>query len=225
MLSYRIDPAVLRPWVPAGTELDFYQGQTFVSIVGFLFLNTRVLGVPIPFHQNFAEVNLRFYVRRLSSEGWRRGVVFIRELVPRLAIALIARSVYNENYSAVTMTHRLPAADSANNRRASYGWLWQRTNHEVSVRVQGAPREIIPGSDHEFITEHYWGYTTQRDGSTMEYHVDHPRWRIWPAVEADLTGPLDGCYGADFARYLRTPPTSAFLAEGSLVKVYQGVRL
>jgi len=226
MLNYRVDPELLRRFGPAGTELDFFQGQTFVSVVGFMFLKTRVLGVSIPFHQNFEEINLRFYVRRQGPEGWRRGVVFIRELVPRAAIAWVARLVYNENYSAVRMCHRLQlAADGPTPMAAAYGWHWQRSSHEVSIRIQGESREIAGGSEPEFITEHYWGYTNQRNGGTKEYRVEHPRWRIWEAVDAALTGPLAGCYGPEFAKCLQAQPTSAFLADGSAVTVYQGVRI
>src|SRR5262245_20887686 len=98
MINYEVDPEILHPYIPGGTELDQWQGRTFVSVVGFLFLRTRVLGLTIPFHHNFEEVNLRFYVRRRAIEGWRRGVVFIREIVPRWAIAAVAREFYNENY-------------------------------------------------------------------------------------------------------------------------------
>src|SRR5713101_1040010 len=107
MLNFEVDPTVLRPLVPAGTELDDWRSRTFVSVVGFLFLNTRVLGIPIPFHRDFEEVNLRFYVRRKMSDGWRRAVVFVKELVPRAAIALTARMVYGENYVALPMNHRI----------------------------------------------------------------------------------------------------------------------
>ena len=69
MLNYQIEPDLLRPFLPQGTELDSWQGQTFVSIVGFNFLNTRLLGLPIPGHINFEELNLRFYVRRKGPEG------------------------------------------------------------------------------------------------------------------------------------------------------------
>src|SRR6185503_10439864 len=96
MLNYEVDPSVLHPLVPRGTELDTWHGRTYASVVGFLFLDTRVLGLAIPFHRDFEEVNLRFYVRRREAEAWRRGVVFIKEIVPRWAIATVARVAYNE---------------------------------------------------------------------------------------------------------------------------------
>src|SRR5260370_5549294 len=107
MLNYLGEPRVLAPLVPAGTELDQWNGATFLSVVGFMFLDTRLFGIPIPFHRNFEEVNLRFYVRRKSPEGWRRGVVFVKELVPRMAVAWAARALYNEKYKAVPMSHRV----------------------------------------------------------------------------------------------------------------------
>ena len=107
MLNYVVDPRLITPLVPAETEIDFENGETFLSVVGFLFLDTRLLGLPIPLHRDFEEVNLRFYVRRKSADTWRRGVVFIRELVPRRAIALVARTFYGENYVAVPMKHEI----------------------------------------------------------------------------------------------------------------------
>ena len=91
MLNYEVDPALVAAYVPPGTELDRFDGKAFISLVGFLFLNTKILGISVPFHRNFDEVNLRFYVRRSVDGVVKRGVVFIREIVPRRAIAAVAR--------------------------------------------------------------------------------------------------------------------------------------
>ena len=225
MLNYEIDPAVLLPFVPAGTELDQWQGKTYVSVVGFMFMHTRVLGFAIPFHNDFEEVNLRFYVRRLGPDGWRRGVVFIKELVPSFAIAWTARVFYNENYVALPMSHRIEAEGA--DQRVSYCWdsdFEQRMNL-MEVHTTGAPAEATPGSCEEFITEHYWGYARQRDGSTVEYQVEHPRWRVWPAREARFECDVASLYGDAFARFLPPTPANAFLADGSPVTVFKGTRL
>lgn len=219
MLNYEIDPALLRPHVPRGTELDEWQGKTMVSMVGFLFLDTRLRGIPIPFHRNFEEVNLRFYVRRKAPEGWRRGVVFIKELVPRLAIATVARICYNENYEAMAMRHQIQAEE------VSYSWRWQRCWHSLRAQITGAPQPLEAGSEAEFITEHYWGYAKQRDGGTVEYKVEHPPWLVWRAHAAAFDCDVKGIYGAPFVTPLRAQPTSAFVAVGSPITVYQGVRL
>src|SRR5690349_22119077 len=131
MLNYTVDPAILVPFVPPGTEIDFENGTTYVSIVGLLFRDTRLLGLPIPRHRDFEEVNLRFYVRRKSADTWRRGVVFIRELVPRRAIALVARAFYGENYVALPMKHQIEHLD----QRLSVEYSWRRDRKWESLKM------------------------------------------------------------------------------------------
>jgi uncharacterized protein len=220
MLNYVVDPAILSPFVPVGTELDSYQGNYFVSVVGFRFLNTRVRGWAIPFHRNFEEVNLRFYVRRRAAEGWRRGVVFIRELVPRRAIAFIARAFYGEPYTALPMRHKID--HSPREIGVEYGWRFQGKWESLRAASAGAAKPIASGSLEEFITEHYWGYTA-RAAASAEYEVEHPHWEIWSAEDAALQADVAALYGATFSRSLEARPASAFIADGSPVVVRRGV--
>lgn len=218
MLNYEIDPRVLASRVPAGTELDFHEGRCFASMVGFRFLNARVLGVGIPFHRDFEEVNLRFYVRRRGPEGWRRGVVFVRELGPRPLIALVARAVYGEPYSALSMRHRCDGSG------VSYEWRRNGAWEGMSGSADGVPADPTPGSPEEFITEHYWGYTSRR-ARCDEYEVEHPRWKVRRAGNTILTADIASLYGREFLEWLSVPPSSAFVAEGSPVTVRRGRRL
>jgi len=222
LLNYSCPAALLEPLVPAGTSLDEWQGQTLVSLVGFLFVDTMVLGVPVPFHRNFEEVNLRFYVcRRVPDGSMRRAVVFIRELVPRRAIATVARVLYNEPYLSVPMAHRV-ALDPASGGIAEYSWRHKGAAFALRASASGSARPLAAGSEAEFITEHYWGYTRQKDGSTQEYQVEHPRWDIWDATAAAFEGPAAQLYGAGFGRVLAATPQSAFVAIGSPVVVHAG---
>jgi len=214
MINYEVDPKVLQPYAPAGTTLDSWQGRYFVSLVGFQFLNTTVLGIPIPFHRNFEEVNLRFYVRREVGGEARRGVVFIRELVPRYAIALVARAMYNEPYRALPMRHTISLEPALT---ASYSWRLGGRWHRFAVAAQHPAALPHTGSLEEFITEHYWGYTRQRDGSTIEYQVTHPQWPVSGGV-ADIEADLAALYGPDIAGHLRTV-ASCFIAQGSDIAV------
>ncbi len=225
MLNFEIDPKILEPLVPRGTELDVWNGKFLVSVVGFLFQDTRLLGSPIPFHRNFEEVNLRFYVRCRTPEGWRRAVVFVKELVPRRAIAWAANLFYNENYLALPMGHRLVNDPAQNRTTVSYWWRTRGRKNHLEMEVEGEPLPIEDGSHEEFITEHYWGYCRQRDGGTMEYEVEHPRWRVRPAKTFRLDCDVAGLYGSPFVSYLQAAPVSAFLAEGSKVIVFKGSRL
>ena len=224
MLNYEVEPRLLEALVPASVELDRWKDRVYVSVVGFLFNETRVLGFSVPGHVRFPEVNLRFYVRRHVGAEVRRGVVFIRELVPRRAIATIARVMYNEPYCALPMRYRVDQVTGGRTER-EYSWLNGAEWAGIHAVTRGAASPLENGSEEEFITEHYWGYTRQRDGGTVEYRVEHPRWNVWRAADASLRGDGSHVYGEAFARALSGPPRSAFVADGSAVTVYAPTRI
>jgi uncharacterized protein YqjF (DUF2071 family) len=221
MLNFAVDPKILQPLVPRETELDFDKGQTFLSVVGFLFLDTRVIGLPIPLHRNFEEVNLRFYVRRKSGDEWRRGVVFVRELVPRRAIAFVARTFYDEPYLALPMRHLVEHKEGG--VFAEYQWRRGRRWETLAMTATGEPQNGAEGSHEEFITEHYWGYTARRDGCS-EYRVEHPRWRLWTAETTKFDADVATLYGPQFVEPLAAQAVSAFIAEGSPIEVHRRTR-
>jgi len=216
MLNFAVDPKIVEPLVPPGTEIDFENGDTFLSLVGFLFLDTRLLGLPIPLHRDFEEVNLRFYVRKKSADTWRRGVVFVRELVPRRAIATVARVFYGENYVALPMKHEIDHRDGS----LSVEYSWRRGHKWESLRIAatGEAQTIPAGSHAEFITEHYWGYTCFRGGCS-EYRVEHPRWKVWNADSFEFKADIAALYGEQFLEPLSAAPRSAFIADGSPIRV------
>lgn len=227
VVNYKIDPELLTPYLPQGTILDTWQGECFCSVIGFRFLDTRLKGVSIPNHINFEEVNLRFYVRRelhgKDGPETRRGVVFIRELVPKKAIAMVARILYNEKYSAVPMSHSVE--ESLSGRILSYSWQVRGGHNSVVAHTSGEPVPIIESSESEFILEHYWGYSSGRFGQTIEYQIHHPRWRIWPEATVSIELDVEKTYGPQFFETLNRPFHSAFVAEGSSVTVFSGRRL
>jgi uncharacterized protein YqjF (DUF2071 family) len=225
MLNFEVDPEILRPFAPRGVELDSWDGKTFVSVVGFRFLSTKVLGIPIPFHRDFNEINLRFYVHRHAEDGWRRGVVFIKEIVPRWMISCVARNVYNESYVTRRMRGEVEVPARERPGRASYEWKHQGRWNRLAAQLTGEPRAARPDSEEAFITEHYWGYVRQRDGGTVEYQVEHPVWRVWQTTEFDFDIDPAIEYGESFAEVLRQKPSSVFVADGSGVVVRKGRRI
>jgi uncharacterized protein YqjF (DUF2071 family) len=224
MLNYQVDPGLLLPFVPFGTELDRWDGKVFASVVGFRFLKTKVFGLSFPFHRSFDEVNLRFYVRRVEGKEVRRGVVFIKEIVPRWAIAALARNVYGERYVCLPMRHRIEEQPGSG-VSVEYGWRTGVGWNGISLTTDGDPVLPEEGSEEQFITEHYWGYAAQRRGGCLEYRVSHPSWRVWNSRDAQLEGDLSEIYGHELAEALQRRPTSAFLAEGSDVEVHRGRKL
>jgi uncharacterized protein YqjF (DUF2071 family) len=216
MANYAVDPEILKKYVPAGTELDLWNNTCYVSLVGFMFLNTSVLGMKIPFHVNFEEVNLRFYVRHYHDQAWRRGVVFIKEIVPRAALTFVANTVYGEHYETMPMTHEW--IENKGNLSVDYRWK-QGTWHSIKAACGTALMTLDAGSEEEFITEHYWGYTKRSDSRTTEYGVEHPRWHVYPLKSYSIDVDFGQVYGNTFAFLSNEKPKSVFLAEGSEIKV------
>jgi uncharacterized protein YqjF (DUF2071 family) len=235
MLSYEIEPAVLRPFIPHGTELDDWHGRAFVSLVGFRFCNARLFGIRIPGHQEFAEVNLRFYVRCCIDGQCRRGVVFLRELAAKRCVAIVARWFYGERFRRVPMVciqDRIDRESSVGDEgialptpgNIAYTWRDRGCDYRLAGKMHGDSHLPEPDSLAEFIVDHYWAYTATPRGAAYEYLVPHPPWRIAEA-EGKFTGDAYRQYGARFAPFLKGTPASAFWASGSSVCVFRGTKL
>ena len=220
--NYVVDPTLLQKYIPYKTELDFWSSTCYVSLVGFMFINTKLKGIKIPFHSNFEEVNLRFYVRYKDGNDSKRGVVFIKEIVPKPALTFVANTIYNENYETLRMAHAWETVNSDLN--VTYSWKKQQW-HKFRVRAKPTLVDIGPGSEEEFITEHFWGYTKINQQETSEYGVEHPRWQVYPVHQYSVDVDFGLIYGKEFTFLERAKPKSVFLAEGSEIIVRSGTRI
>ena len=212
IVNFEMELDILKPYIPAGTVLDFYNGKTYISLVAFLFENTKVLGIiPAFFHQDFEEINLRFYVLRNENGRMKRGVVFIKEIVPKALLAWMARTVYHENYVAMPTSHHI-----INGSHYQYQW----GNSKITVKSNGRELNTQKDSFERWITEHYWGYTRVNSQKTLEYEVKHPIWNLYEVTNHHLEGDFTTLYGQDFQPYLKGNPSSVILAQGSEVTVH-----
>lgn len=224
MLNYEVDAKLLSEYVPPGTLLDSYKERTYVSLVGFRFLHTKLFGsLPIPFHSDFDEVNLRFYVRRKQGDEGRRGVVFVAEIVPKWAVAKFARLAYGENYVRLPMKHRIDT--SGTGKALQYEWRLNGAWCKLHAHASPPPALAEEGSLEQFITEHYWGYSKQQGGDSLEYLVSHAPWNVSKTRSAGFEGDASSIYGNELGAVLQRRPDSAFIADGSPVKVFAGERI
>lgn len=216
MLNYEVEPHILKKYVPIGTELDFFAGKCYVSLVAFLFIKTKVMGMTVPFHTRFPEINLRFYVRRKRGHSWERGVVFIKEFVPKQAIVTVANGIYQENYAYAQMRTQITPQ--------KYDYIWKTNKSDpqncILVQTQGDSKPLPKDTLSEFITEHYYGYVKQKNGSTKEYEVRHPRWKVWEQASANIQVDFTKLYGKEFAFLSETQPACIFVADGSAISVH-----
>ena len=220
MVNYEVSPEILKKYLPHKTELDFWNNRCYVSIVGFRFLETKVLGIKFPFHTNFDEINLRFYVRYNDNGKWKRGAVFIKEIVPKAMITTIANALYREKYATHPCKHEIQVTD--NQRFVKYLWKSKSGWNHVEVKADLAAKPILAGSEEEFITEHYWGYAGYSTTKTNEYQVQHPRWNAHKVNDYDIKCNFEELYGAEFAFLKDATPSSVLLAEGSEVSIFKG---
>jgi uncharacterized protein YqjF (DUF2071 family) len=221
MLNYEVDPDILKPYLPPFTELDLWQGKALVSMVGFLFRDTRVKGIKWPFHINFEEVNLRFYVRHFDGTEWKRGAVFVSEIVPKPIIAVIANTLYKEHYSAMPMRHSINKI-TEDSTQYLYEWKLDGRWNRLGGTVTGSLKTMEAASQEEFILEHYWGYNKADNNLTIEYQVEHISWNAGLVTDTIFDADISKLYGKAFEPYLSAEPYSAFFADGSEIVVRAG---
>lgn len=216
-INYEIDPEVLKKYVPKGTEIDLWNGKCYISLIGFMFEDVKILGMKIPYHINFEEVNLRFYVRRFEDGIWKRGVVFVKEIVPKHAITFVANTLYNEQYQTLPMRHE--RTNENDNFLFKYEWKKQNVWNSISVKTE---KELIPieeNSEAEFISEHYYGYSISPRKKTVEYEVKHPRWQQYKVIDYSLSVDFEVTYGEEFSFLQTLKPASCCVAKGSKISI------
>jgi uncharacterized protein YqjF (DUF2071 family) len=217
MANYEVEPGLLKPYLPHGVELDFYNNKTYVSLVGFMFKNTSLFHIPVPFLGTFEEINLRFYVKRTEGHTVKRGVVFINETVPYKLVAWLANRLYKEHYISIPTKNSIAVTDASKNIR--YEWKIRNSWNHIEVQAAIESEPMPAGSMEEFIFEHYYGYTRINEGLSQEYNVQHPRWLVNKVTSHSIDCNFKEMYGNDFSFLSNHQPGSIILAEGSAVTV------
>jgi uncharacterized protein YqjF (DUF2071 family) len=215
LVTYAVPTDVLEAHLHPGLTPDLWSGSAHVSLVAFRFLDTRVLGVSVPGHRDFPEVNLRAYVRH----GGDRGVMFVRELVPSRLVAAVARLGYNEPYAAAPITVGVEREVERASVRAQFDWKFGGMMHRLAMT--GSEATLLPatGSDAYLTKEHEWGFGRTRGGRLLRYRVSHPEWPVRTVTAVDLSVDFGRLYGPGWEFLNAATPTSTLFAVGSPVAV------
>lgn len=217
MANYGVTPELLQPYLPAGTELDIFYNKAWISLVGFMFKNTKLFSIPIPVIGTFEEINLRFYVIRKEEGKIKRGVVFINETIPNKAIAWVANKLYKEHYTAIPTKSEIMC--NGVKKQLCYHWKIGDKWNFLSATTGVVKTEMQANGFEEFIFEHYFGYTKINENTTEEYRVNHPRWQINEVLDYNINCDFEMMYGTNFKFLSNTNPVNVFVAEGSEVSV------
>jgi uncharacterized protein len=217
MANYALPPEVLLPYLPKGVTLDLFYGKAFVSLVGFMFKDTKIFNIPIPYLGTFEEVNLRFYVKYIENNTIRRGVVFINETIPYRIVAFIANALYKEHYTTIPTKHKI--IENKGIKNINYYWLKNKKWNSIELTSNSETQEMQAGSFEQFIFEHYYGYTKVSESVTEEYKLRHPSWKTYYVIDYKIDCDFAAMYGDDFKMLNSTKPTAVFMAQGSEVAV------
>ena len=218
MANYEISEEILAKYLPKGVSVDLYNGKAYISLVGFMFKNTKIFNVPIFKFGTFEEINLRFYVSRKVGNETRRGVVFINETVPYKAVAWLANALYKEHYTTIPTRHHWDFTNKY--KEIKYEWLVDKKWNSIVLSAMKERKVMEKKSFESFIFEHYYGYTKYNDTVTEEYQIAHPSWLINEIVAYKIDCDFENMYGSDFAVLNTTEPASVFLAEGSGIAIH-----
>lgn len=217
MVNYSVSPNVLTPFIPKGVELDFYNDKVYVSLVGFMFKNTKLFNIPIPLLGTFEEINLRFYVIRKENGITKRGVVFINETVPYKAVAWLANKLYHENYKCVSTKHKYEI--NSDFKKIQYQWMLNNKWHSIKLNALNDVNNLKEKSFEEFIFEHYFGYAKVNEHTTEEYEVVHPKWKTQTVLNYEIDCDFEKMYGNQFLFLNNAKPESVFITKGSDVYI------
>jgi uncharacterized protein YqjF (DUF2071 family) len=180
-LHWRVDPALVRPLLPTGTEPDCLDGATYVGLVAFRMHRAGLgSGLPLPWLGTFPETNVRLYSR---DEHGHHGVVFRSLEATRLATVLAARLMYRVPYTWARM--RVQQRARTWRYRSHRRWPMPQASSDIAVRV-GEP--VTPTEVEVFLTAR-WGLHSRIAGRTIFTPNEH---EPWPLHEAELLHLRDG---------------------------------
>ncbi len=215
--NFAVPKELLLPYVPFKTELDFFEGKAYISLVAFNFLNTKVMGLSIPLHVNFEQANLRFYIKNNHGGQWKKGLVYIKKIVPKRAVSFVANNLYREKYTTMKMKHF--HTDNVGSFETGYEWEFKKKWNKISAVSEKKSRKIAPGSCESFFTDHYWGYSKYNDTKTYEYYVEHPVWETSKVISYSIDCDFGSLYGDEFSFLNNQNPASVMMVKGSEIRV------
>lgn len=204
-----------------GTRLDSWNGKTFLSLESFQFRNTKFLGRSVPFHEHFEQVNLRFYVTDTNS---RAAVVYIKEISPKRLVCWMANSIFQENYEHLKMHSVHLAAIPGRSQTVEYYWKTKESWNSIHAECEGDQKLPSSGSLEEFLLNRNLTVTALPEGGSAFFQMEHSAWKFWKA-EAKILIDAEASFGLQFRDTLEGPCHSAFISDGSFVRVMKSQKM
>ncbi|MFD1587458.1 YqjF family protein [Halorientalis brevis] len=175
---WAIDPAIVATKLPADLSVDTFDGNAYLSVVGFDMRDIRPRGFPLG--RSFPELNLRTYVQGDAGPGI---YFFNLDADDALSVAL-ARRLFRLSYYRAEIEIE-EGDDGVLIRSHRTDDSVPPTDFDATCRPRGDPDEPEPGTLAWFLTERYRFYANVGGGDHLFVGtVDHPS---WPLQSAALT--------------------------------------
>jgi hypothetical protein len=185
-LHWRFDPGVIQRRLPAGFQVDTFDGAAWVSMTPF-FMTFRVSGLPpIPGMRAFPETNVRTYVR---GPGGEDGIWFFSLEASSLPLVLSARTLYGVPYRWAAMSVDVGTTVRYQSRRR----LGPPAGHDITIR----PGDRCGGTDLDHWLSGRWRGWTRVAGQACSVPAAHPPWQLCEASVVHLEESLLRVNGLD----------------------------
>ena len=223
-VNFQIDAKILRPLVPPGLELDFYHGETFISLIAMMIKNVKIWGLPFSLVPSCPELSLRFYVQRKDGDQVEKGACLIKDYISGSTAAWFLESQFKSEFAKMKI--KSVSSGFGENIIPEVEYQWKVDDHWNKLRVR-ARSKIKRGPNPldtkvGFILDHN-NYFSTFEGKTVAYRVERPKWEIWDAAQANFTCDVSQLFGKEFVKPLAKRPASVFVAGGSAVTIYKPV--
>ncbi len=188
-LHWPVSVGVLRDRVPRQVEIDQFDGTAWLGIVAFWMDGIRLRYLPaLPGASNFAELNVRTYVRHRGQSG----VYFMSLDAPHRLLSWIARRWYRLAYVAARVTVKKDTGriDFHSTRDDPIN-----TEFRARYRAIGTPQESPAGSLEEWLTERYRLYAADPSGRLWKAEIAHTPWPLQLAEKEILQNTMPQSHG------------------------------
>ena len=223
-INFQIDDHLLKPLVPVGLELDYFDGDTFVSLVTMKIKRMKIWGIPFSVIPAFPEISLRFYVRRTTGDKSENGTCLIKDFVGGATAAWYLRTQFNSEFTKLKIQGQSKGFGIDEIPEVEYRWKHDDQWNNLRVRARSRITNTGKGTKVGFILDHS-NYFASQKGRTIAYRVERPQWEVWDAAQANFNCDVKNLFGRAFIKPLSKRPASVFVSAGSHVTVYRPIEI
>lgn len=219
-LHWPVDANTVQRLLPAGLEIDTYDGSAWVGLIPFRMPVVRAFGLTIPGAGSVLECNVRTYVRC----GIETGVWFFSLDANSISAVYSARTIFRLNYRHSRIStnrdsdrfeyvverrdHHRRSHIGQRSARSSNGGDSQQPAMRCVWDIGAAMPSAKPGELEHFLTERYALFTIGRGGRLLVSRIHHESWRLREARIVELNDSLIEAAGVDIGGARASEPTA-----------------